>query len=197
MFNAEKLLGGMLKQSLGIKGLGTKASIGAGLLGIAFAAAEHFMNNTHGRSPAGSVPPPPPSGLKTAPPPPPVSQPSSAQNREQDAALLVRAMIASAAADGEIDEQERHKIINRFESVTLSVEERQFIQKELASPCSIDVIVSQVNRGELARQVYAASLMAIHLDTEAERNYLKTLAEKLKLDPTVIDKIHDELGISK
>ena len=231
MFNAEKLLGGMLKESIGIKGFSRKAVIGGGLLGLAFAAAEHFMNKSQtpfsgggisaGNAGAGSpspslpgagtpppvphaastaVPPPPPPGAGISSPPPPpagaAQPPSSEGNKDQQAVLLIRAMIASAAADGQIDEQEKHNIISKLESVDLSEEERDFIHKELASPCGLETITRQVSTPELARQVYTVSLMAVEVDTDAERNYLNTLAERLGLDQAVKDQIHEELGIS-
>ena len=105
-------------------------------------------------------------------------------------------MIASAAADGFIDEQEKQNIFSRLASVDLSEEERAFIQKELASPCGLEAITSQVSSPELARQVYTVSLMAVELDTDAERRYLHALAEGLGLDQMMIDRIHAELGVS-
>lgn len=55
MFNAEKLLGGMLKESIGIRGFGSKAAVGTGLLGLAFAAAEHFMNKAQPSASGGDM----------------------------------------------------------------------------------------------------------------------------------------------
>jgi uncharacterized membrane protein YebE (DUF533 family) len=106
-------------------------------------------------------------------------------------------MIASAAADGYIDEKERQNIISRLESVNLSDEELEFIRKELASPLTIEEIAAQIKSPDLAREVYTVSLMAVHVDTEAERNHLRTLAEKLMLDQAIIDKIHGETGVGK
>lgn len=219
MFNAEKLLGGMLKQSMGVKGMGigNKAQIGIGLIGVAFAAVEHFMNNAQGQSSSGGnmpanfnpgssfTPPPPPPGkiapppfssASAAPPPPPPAGPMSATEREEDAVLLIRAMIASAAADGYIDANERQNIINKLKSVDLSDEELEFIKEELASPCTIEEIAAQVKSPDMAREVYTVSLMAIEIDTEEERSYLENLASRLGLDKAAIDKIHNELGIN-
>jgi uncharacterized membrane protein YebE (DUF533 family) len=217
MFNAEKLLGGMLKQSMGFKGMGfgNKAQIGIGLVGVAFAAVEHFMNNAQGQASSGGnmpsnsntggsfTPPPPPPGKMapppfsnastSAPPPPPPAGPMSTSDRGEDAVLLIRAMIASAAADGYIDANERQNIINKLKSVDLSDEELEFIKEELASPCSIEEIAAQVKSPDMAREVYTVSLMAIEMDTEEERRYLDILAEQLKLDKSIIDQIHKSL----
>ncbi len=217
MFSAEKLLGGLLKDSLGLRRRSSSLAVGSGLLGVAFAAAEHFMNkaqtqpsgeNIHTntppprQAPGSNAPPPPPGTSSSAPPPPPPGAgtppppPASAENSENDAVLLIQAMIASAASDGEIDEQEKKNIIDKLESVELSGEERDFIQKELASPCTLDTITNKVNSPEMARQVYTVSIMAIEVDTDAERDYLNNLALKLNLDQSVKNEIHKELGVS-
>jgi uncharacterized membrane protein YebE (DUF533 family) len=219
MFNAEKLLGGMLKESMGFRGLGfgNKAQIGIGLIGVAFAAVEHFMNNAQGKgssggniasnsySGAGTPPPPPPFNIasqsipnapSSVPPPPPSAGSMSASNRGNDAVLLIRAMIASAAADGYIDANERQNIINKLKSVDLSDEELEFIKEELASPCSIDELAAQVSSPELAKEVYTVSLMAIEIDTEEEKRYLDNLAKQLGLDQAVRDQIHNKLDVN-
>jgi uncharacterized membrane protein YebE (DUF533 family) len=40
-----------------------------------------------------------------------------------------------------------------------------------------------------------ASLLAIEVSTEAERDYLQQLAQGLRLDPSVLAEIHDSLGV--
>jgi uncharacterized membrane protein YebE (DUF533 family) len=48
---------------------------------------------------------------------------------------------------------------------------------------------------ETARRIYAVSLLAVTVDTEAERAYLRTLAERLGLSAEERAAIHQELGI--
>jgi uncharacterized membrane protein YebE (DUF533 family) len=140
--------------------------------------------------------PPPFSNVTTAAPPPPPAGSVSATDRGDDAVLLIRAMIASAAADGYIDANERQNIINKLKSVDLSDEELEFIKEELASPCTIDEIAAQANSPEQARNVYTVSLMAIEMDTEEEKRYLNNLAERLRLDHSVRDQIHKNLNVN-
>ena len=215
MFNPEKLLGGLLKSGGRNKGnIGGLLSggIGLGLVGVAMEAAEHFMKTAQSTQPAtgtsppptpvpppapggapppapGSMPPPAP-GANATPPPPP-GEPSS----PADAVLLIRAMIAAANADGIIDETERNRILEKLEAVALTDEEHSFIVHELLSPGDLESIASQVNSPETARQVYMVSLMAIDVDTAAERDYLNTLADRLGLDDSVTADIRDELGL--
>jgi uncharacterized membrane protein YebE (DUF533 family) len=106
-------------------------------------------------------------------------------------------MIAASYADGTLDAQEMKNIIDRMESAGLDSEERQFILKELSNPAGIDSIIGAVNSPELARQVYAVSLMAIEIDTEKEREYMTTLARRLFLSNDAIAAIHDSLGKSR
>jgi uncharacterized membrane protein YebE (DUF533 family) len=214
MFNPEKLLGGMLRSGMRGRGAGSLVSGGAalGLLGVAMEAVEHYMNKSRSDSrpasapppapgadvfprPAGGNPPPAPPGDRAAPPPPPgpVAGVQEA-TRQADAVLLIRAMIAAANADGVIDSQERGRIMDKLKAVDLSKEEHQFIVHELLVPQEMQRIVAAVRSPELARQVYAASLLTITVDTEAEQRYLSNLAEKLGLDAQTVNHIHQQLG---
>ena len=113
-----------------------------------------------------------------------------------DAVLLIRSMIAAAYADGRLDEDERRRIMERLAGVGLDYEERRFIEEQLAAPPDLDEIVSRINTPALARQVYTASLLAITVDTPAERDYLKSLARRLYLSDAMVASIHAELGLA-
>ena len=219
MFNPEKLLGGLIRSSTrGSRGgLGGLMSGGAalGVLGVAMEAVEHYMNKSQGAGPLpqtpgtpppmpGSAPPSPPvmERASAAPPPPPMpGKPASvppppvaddpAGNPE--AVILIQAMIAAANADGVIDQAERDNILKRLQAVDLSPEEHAFVVQELLSPAELETIVGNVNRPELARQVYTVSLMAIEVDTEKERQYMSTLASRLGLDEPTVEQIQRSL----
>ena len=47
-----------------------------------------------------------------------------------------------------------------------------------------------------AAQVYAASLLAIEVDTDAERNYLQQLAQRIGLQPASVQHIHQAMGLA-
>jgi len=117
------------------------------------------------------------------------SGPSSAE-----ATLLIHTMIAAAYADGQFDEDEKGRILAKISGTQVTEEDRQFLAQALSSPKSLDEILSQVNTPVLAQQVYTVSLMAIHVDTEAERNYLRSLSRRLYLGDAVVARIHHELG---
>ena len=224
MFNPEKLLGGLLKESLGLKRSGAKGALGMGVLGLAIAAAEHFANqksgtpatggSPDGRSVPSFPPPPPPPGMRspappppgssaapptpsggTRPPPPPPAQTPSIGLGSDEAVLLIRAMIASANADGTIDARERRKILQRLESIDLSEEERRFLQAEFGAPCGLETVAAQVKSDAMARQVYAVSLMAVTVDTDAEQTYLDSLAGRLGLSASDREQIRREIDL--
>ncbi len=170
------------------RGLGALAGGGValGLLGVAMEAVEHYMGQ---KGAAGKSAPPPPPPAAAPPPPPP-----AAPDKGSDAAvLLIRAMIAAAHADGQIDEIERRRIFERLQGCQLSEEERRFLDQELAAPADLETIADQVQTRRMAEEVYAASLLAIDVDTEAEKRYLQALAERIGLDPETVERIHRKL----
>ena len=115
---------------------------------------------------------------------------------ENDAQIIVKAMINAAKADGRIDDAEIKKIIGKLQEDGLTEEEKQFFIEEANKPLDIDEIVRLAgNRPELAAQIYTASLLAIEVDTPAEQQYMRELAEKLGLDPAVTEHIHQFLGM--
>lgn len=216
MFNPEKILGGLIKGGLsGGRGMGAKAALGLGMLGIAMEAIEHFSNQTQpGNSPTQSAPPPPPGAPAAAPgkpltppplgavPPLPPSPPGAVPPPAPvvaapsgEAVLLIRGMIAAAYADGRLDDDERRQIMERLGGIGLDEEERRFLEEQLAIPPNLDDLISRVNTPALARQMYTVSLLAITVDTPAERDYLKDLARRLYLSDAMVASVHAELGL--
>jgi uncharacterized membrane protein YebE (DUF533 family) len=120
--------------------------------------------------------------------------PEQEQQLEEDAHILVKAMINAAKADGSIDQQELQKIIGKFEENGLTQDEKEFFLSESARPLDLQgVIASAAGRPELAAQIYAASLLAIEVDTPQEQEYMKNLADGLKLSSSTVDFIEQTL----
>lgn len=119
------------------------------------------------------------------------------QALENDAQVIVKAMINAAKADGQIDREEIEKIIGKLQEDGLTAEEQQFFETEAHKPANLSDVVASVDGDiELAVEVYAASLLAIEVDTEAERNYLKQLAAELGLNSRVTGHIEQTLGVT-
>ncbi len=195
---------------LGGLSTGTKAQLGIGLLGVAIAAYDHYSKKGGPTLSPASASSMPPVGAGTPPPPPPppprpMATPSAppaapaatsaVDQRTRDMILLIQAMVAAAAADGLIDADERALILGRARDAGLDTDTQRFLEAELDAPKSLAAIVAQ-SRPEIASDLYAASCVAISLDTEAERIYLDTLAQRLNLDPTARQAVHAQLGLA-
>lgn len=110
---------------------------------------------------------------------------------EESAKLMIRAMIQAAKSDGEIDAEERATILSHLKDA--SEEEIAYVKAELDAPIDIAGLAAAVGEGAKA-QVYSAALMAITVDTEAERAYLQGLATALGLDAATLATIHAGAG---
>ncbi|MGB7932339.1 MAG: tellurite resistance TerB family protein [Gammaproteobacteria bacterium] len=126
-------------------------------------------------------------------------KPANAQEEQQlmdVASLIVKAMINAAKADGRIDEAETDRIVGKLREGGLSDEEQHFLVQEMRKPLDIDSIARAVPNQQVATQVYAASLLAIEVDTDQERRYLRELAAALGLDSNTVTYLHGALGVS-
>ena len=204
---------------------GSRAALGMGALGVAIAAFEHFSKQQPAGSQfTGGAPAPSPtpaaSNLPPLPGSPPVSKtplpplpttsgaaveeasgvPGPAagvdESTSAEALLLVRAMIAAANADHHLDEDERAQILSALDESGLSDEDRDYLLGEMESPVSLRTLAERADTPDLRRQVYLASLMAIEVDSDVERNYLKRLAAALRLDEAQVGELERLLGDS-
>jgi len=193
---ASVLLGGLGRRMPGR----TKAAVGMGLLGVAIAAIEHLsqQGRKDAAPPPGGGPPPPPGGGPPPPPPGvPVASPAAsgaAAVRESEAILLLQAMAAAAWADGALDADERSRIVGRARAAGLAADELELLTATLEQPPAVEAIAAQATTPELAEQVYAASLLALAVDTDAERTYLAGLARRLGLSPAAVARVHSLIG---
>ncbi|MEO3434413.1 tellurite resistance TerB family protein [Inquilinus sp. CAU 1745] len=181
--------------------LGRAATSRGGLAllgGLAAAAYEHFnqsRNRRPGHAPSSgppSVPPPPPgmtAGRPATEPPPPPPAAASGMSDEDLALLLVRAMVAAAKADGEIDADERGRILKQLEEAGADADDRAFVEREFATPLDVDALAAEARDPTVAAELYAASAMAIDADTPAEKLYLQLLATKLGLPNDLVASI--------
>ena len=84
--------------------------------------------------------------------------------------------------------------MERLDSAGLDEEERRFVLAELENPLDLEALVGAVSSPLQAQQVYAVSLLAIEVDTDAERRYLQHLAERLCLSESEVTRLHTDLG---
>jgi uncharacterized membrane protein YebE (DUF533 family) len=65
---------------------------------------------------------------------------------------------------------------------------------EIRKPLDPAALAKDVRNPAQAAEVYAVSLLAIDIDSEAERDYLRKLASALRLDPGVVSFLHQTTG---
>lgn len=122
--------------------------------------------------------------------PEPVIEPS--RDQEVAAGLMLAAMIQAAKSDGQFDDGERQRLLEKLGDA--DADEAEFVKKQMAAPVDVDGLVRQTPKG-LEAQVYAVSLLAIDLDTQAEAQYLDKLAKGYGMTPEQVNEIHAEMGV--
>ncbi|MEJ0070867.1 MAG: tellurite resistance TerB family protein [Pseudomonadota bacterium] len=111
-----------------------------------------------------------------------------------EAELMIRAMIEAAKSDGEIDAEERRRILTCLKDAGAADSDRQALLAAMTSPPDMDGLVARVTSPELALEVYSASLLAIQDDQPSEQRYLARLADRLKLSRETVAELHARFG---
>src|SRR5262245_50097616 len=105
------------------------------------------------------------------------------------ASLLIRTMIAAAAADGRIDADECQRILGSLRQARASAEAQRFLMQEVQRPASPADLASEVSSPEQAIQVYTAARIAVDVEGEEEHAFLTALASKLGIDKALAAQI--------
>ena len=116
---------------------------------------------------------------------------------DASAELLLRAMINAAKADGQIDGTEMNNILSKLDEAGAGQEAKDFVLAEMRRPLDLDRWSPAPRTPGLAAAVYAASTMAIKVDTPAEQNYLMQLASRLGINPQVRASLDASLGVGR
>jgi uncharacterized membrane protein YebE (DUF533 family) len=125
-----------------------------------------------------------------------VPVPDTVEDMHGTAMLVLRAMIEAAKADGQVDSAEMQRILRQLESAGADSEARHWVLEQLGAPSDLAGLVAAVTSPEQAMQVYAAALMAIEVDTPAERAFLERLATQLDLPPEAVAHARRALGLT-
>lgn len=147
---------------------------------------------------SGKPPAPPQEAARQAPPPPLMLpapsgtpfNPASESAQQSLARSLLRAMIAATKADGHVDAQEQARIFAEMDKMALSSEDKAFVMDELRANLDVDAVARGATTPEQAAEIYAASLLAVTVDSAAERGYLAMLAARLDLDDALVAHLH-------
>ncbi len=180
--------------ALGAAGGALLGDRGPGLVGgsllaivgnIAFKALESRMSGGATAQPAVM-----PQAMPTAGIAPPTS------DAQRKATLLIRAMIQSAKADGNVDPVEMKRIMGKVEEHGHDPSAQAFVSAEMAKPIDLPALCRDVTSPQEGIEVYAASLMVLDLDSQAERDYLEDLAQGLGIAPQVSAQVRKQLGVA-
>ncbi len=119
------------------------------------------------------------------------------QEVENQARIIVEAMINAAKADGRISEDEVQRIAGHLQESGADAETLQYVLTEMQKPMQTGALIAAAGGSqELAAEVYAASLLAIEVDTQEERQYLNELGAALQLEPAVTRRLEESFGVS-
>ncbi len=192
---ASKAVGG--NQNLALGGLGAlagallgggssslKGAAGGGVMALLGAMAYQALKGT--QQEAQEVP----LGLREP------TSPAEAKQMDSQAGLILKAMINAAKADGQIDREEVQRIIGRLEEAGIDQQARDFVLSEMQRPMDAEAMIAAARGNpQLAAQLYAASLLAIEVDTPAEHAYMDNLARGLGLGTQAVAKLENVMGL--
>ena len=115
---------------------------------------------------------------------------------ERNEEFVLKAMINAAKADGRMDESEVSRIVGKVQENGADSHEQAFLRAEMEKPMETGSLVAAAKgKPELAAQLYAASLLAIEVDTPSEKAYLEQLGKSLGLNTAVTQNLHQSVGL--
>ena len=112
----------------------------------------------------------------------------------ETAELCLRGMIEAIKSDGQISHAEIERLTGKLSEGGITDEEKHFVQAEMSKPQDLAGLVKAIPNPEVGIQVYAASLMAISVDTPAEKAFLKGLADGTGIAPDAVARLHQLVG---
>jgi uncharacterized membrane protein YebE (DUF533 family) len=182
------LAGLLLGSKQGRNVAGTVLQVG-GIAAVGALAYYAYRNWQANKNPSQTAAPPANAPL-LAPPADTPFNPASEPDGQRMARNLLRAMIAAAKSDGHVDASEQARVFAEMDKLVLSAEDKAFVMDELRAPLDVDQVASAARTPEEATSIYTASLLAINVDSVAERGYLGLLASRLNLDAKLVENIH-------
>ena len=185
-------IGALAGAILGGGGSSVKGAVGGSAMAVlgtlALSALRNWQEQQQGAAPSTA-----PAAATAATPA--VSEAALRQMTSQDTAeLCLHAMVEAAKSDGQIAPAEIQRIIGKVKDYGMPDEEQRCLMDLLAKPLDVDGLVAAIPNREVGAQVYAAALMAITVDTQAERDFLARLARGAGLDADAVARLHEMVG---
>lgn len=106
--------------------------------------------------------------------------------------ILIQAMIMAAQADGQIDADEQNRILQALQPLTQA--EVAYLNRAFATRHNLDAFVATIPRG-MEHEVYQVTLMAINLNDPRELQYIRSLAQALRIEPHICNQYHAHYGL--
>jgi uncharacterized membrane protein YebE (DUF533 family) len=174
----------LLRTSTGRAALDGAAKVG-GLTALGALAHRAFSNHHEGKPPLSGVP-----VLAQSTTPPAGCGFHEDDHCHDSVVTMIRAAIATAAADGVVDPAQRATILDEMRTAGLDPECAKFLDFEIAHPATAaDIAAAVGDAPQLAVQTYAAARLVASPASAPEVSFLAALARALKLDPALVAQV--------
>jgi uncharacterized membrane protein YebE (DUF533 family) len=104
--------------------------------------------------------------------------------------LVFRAMIAAAMAAQDFDAAQQAKLFAKLKEALTTPADKASLLEELRHPLSISALANAARDEATAIEVYAASLLAVDGATPEVEDYLRQLAQALRLPAGLVHELH-------
>ena len=173
-------LGALIGALLGGGGKSLKGAVGGGLMALLGAMALKALKESR-QVPVGLLEPQTEAEIKEL---------------EQSSELILIAMMNAIKSDGQVDQNELNRFTSKFQELGVDGETQNYFINQLQQPMETEKLIAAAQgQPQLAAQIYAASLLAIEVDTQAEKDYLSRLSTDMGLSPQVTGRIHEMVGL--
>ncbi len=120
-----------------------------------------------------------------------------ATDPEERAKTLLLAMILAAKADGKLGPEEYERIVQKLDEVDASPEVRSYVYQAMAEAKDPGPLLEAAQKDPaLGKEIFAASVLAIRVDTPEESRYLAELAQKLGLSQGEVREVLERAGLA-
>lgn len=177
------LLGVLLGNKKARKMAGNVAVYG-GAAALGLLAYKAFRNWQAGQNAASAQPASPAEAAQVEPKYLPAAAPAA--DGQPFELALVRAMVASAKADGHVDAAEQHRLFSEIERIGLDAEAKAWVFDLLARPVSLAEVAGAAANEEQAAEIYLAARLGVDPDHPAEKAFLEALSARLQLPADLI-----------
>ena len=100
--------------------------------------------------------------------------------------ILIKAMLAAAKADGEIEEAETSAINEQIARLGLGQSIEELMHSGMVTPLSAKAVARLANNQTIASEIYLVSVLITNQENSHEKRYMENLAAALELPSDVV-----------